>query len=148
VKVRVAEVRSKDPQHPGSSLSEALSQEAQRRCDPWGQAGNKKTIIKERAHMRIEFIDKENGPKNLIGEAEILFESEDGLLAGLKLVGFSLWRTEKGEPSVTMPSRSWGDAGERKFFDLLRGGDGGGDAVRRLKTAMCDQHRLRDRNAA
>ena len=98
--------------------------------------------------MRIEFIDKENGPKNLMGEAEILFESEDGLLAGLKLVGFSLWRTEKGEPSVTMPSRSWGDPGERKFFDLLRGGDGGGDAVRRLKTAMCDQHRLRDKNAA
>ena len=98
--------------------------------------------------MRIEFIDKENGPKNLMGEAEILFESEDGLLAGLKLVGFSLWRTEKGEPSVTMPSRSWGDPGERKFFDLLRGGAGGGDAVRRLKTAMCDQHRLRDKNAA
>jgi hypothetical protein len=98
--------------------------------------------------MRIEFIDKENGPKNLIGEAELVFESEDGLLAGLKLVGFSLWRTEKGEPSVTMPSRSWGDHGDRKFFDLLRGGDGGGDAVRRLKTAMCDQHRLRDRNAA
>lgn len=98
--------------------------------------------------MRIEFIDKENGPKNLIGEAEILFESEDGLLAGLKLVGFSLWRTEKGEPSVTMPSRSWGEPGDRKFFDLLRAADGGVDAVRRLKVAMCDQHRLRDRNAA
>lgn len=98
--------------------------------------------------MRIEFIDKENGPKNLIGEAEILFESEDGLLAGLKLVGFSLWRTEKGEPSVTMPSRSWGEPGDRKFFDLLRAGDGGVDAVRRLKVAMCDQHGLRDRNAA
>ncbi len=98
--------------------------------------------------MRIEFIDKENGPKNLIGEAEILFESEDGLLAGLKLVGFSIWRTEKGETSVTMPSRTWGGPGEKKFFDLLRSGDGGVEALRRLKTAIGDQHRLRDRNAA
>ena len=98
--------------------------------------------------MRIEFIDKENGPKNLIGEAEILFESEDGLLAGLRLVGFSLWRTERGETSVTMPSRTWGGPGERKFFDLLRGGDGGGDALHRLKAAISDLHGLRDRNAA
>ena len=98
--------------------------------------------------MRIEFIDRQNGPKNLITEAEILFDSQDGLLAGLKLVGFSLWRTENGEPSVTVPSRSWGDPGDRKFFDLLRAGEGGGDAVRKLKTAVCEQHRLRDRSAA
>ena len=98
--------------------------------------------------MRIEFIDKENGPKNLIGEAEILFESEDGLLAGLKLVGFSIWRTEKGETSVTVPSRTWGGPGEKKFFDLLRSGEGGVEALRRLKAAIGDQHRLRDRNAA
>jgi hypothetical protein len=98
--------------------------------------------------MRIEFIDRENGPKNLISEAEIHFDIEDGLLAGLKLVGFSLWRNEAGDPGVTVPGRSWGDPGERKFFDLLRAGDGGGDAVRKLKAAICDQHRLRGRNAA
>ena len=98
--------------------------------------------------MRIEFIDKENGPKNLIAEAEVLFESEDGLLAGLKLVGFSLWRNDKGEATATMPSRSWGEPGDKKFFDLLRAGEGGGEALRRLKAAICDQHRLRDRHAA
>lgn len=98
--------------------------------------------------MRIEFIDKDNGPKNLIGEAELLFEPEDGILAGTKLVGFSIWRTEKGETMVTMPSRSWGGPGEKKFFDLLRSGDGGVEALRRLKVAIGDQHRLRDRNAA
>lgn len=98
--------------------------------------------------MRIEFLDRENGPKNLICEAEILFESEDGLLAGLKLVGFNLWRNEKGDASVTVPARTWGDPGEKKFFDLLRGIEGGGEALRRLKSAMCDQHRVRDRNAA
>jgi len=96
--------------------------------------------------MRIEFVDKENGPKNLLTEAEIFFEAEDGLLAGLKLVGFSLWRTEKGEPGVTLPARSWEDSGERRFWDLVRVGDGGSEAVKRLKTALCDQHRLRDRN--
>jgi hypothetical protein len=98
--------------------------------------------------MRIEFIDRENGPKSLVGEAEILFDSEDNLLAGLRLVGFSLWRNESGETIVTMPSRSWGDPGGRKFFDLLRAGDGGVEALRRLKSAIRDQHRLRDRNAA
>ena len=98
--------------------------------------------------MRIEFIDKENGPKNLIAEAEVLFENEDGLLAGLKLVGFSLWRTEKGETALTLPSRSFGGPGEKKFFDLLRSGPGGADAVKRFKAAVCDQHRMRDRNAA
>lgn len=98
--------------------------------------------------MRIEFIDRENGPKNLITEAEIYFDAEDGLLAGLKLIGFTLWRTEKGEPSVTVPAKSWGEGPERRFFDLLRAGDGGIEAIRRLKTALCDQHRLRDRNVA
>lgn len=98
--------------------------------------------------MRIEFVDKENGPKSLICEAEIVFDSGDDLLAGLRLVGFTLWRNETGETVVTMPSRSWGDPGGRKFFDLLRAGDGGGDAVRRLKSAIRDQHRTRDRNAA
>jgi len=98
--------------------------------------------------MRIEFTDKDNGPKNLIAEAEVLFESEDGLLAGLKLVGFSVWRTEKGETSVTFPSRSWGGPGEKKFFDLLRAGEGGPEAVKRFKVMIGDQHRLRDRNAA
>ena len=98
--------------------------------------------------MRIEFIDRENGPKNLISEAEIFFDAEDGLLAGLKLTGFTLWRTEKGDPSVTFPARSWGEASERKFWDLLRAGDGGVEALRRLKAAMCDQHRLRDGNVA
>ncbi|MEO8499390.1 MAG: hypothetical protein ABI565_00645 [Vicinamibacteria bacterium] len=98
--------------------------------------------------MRIEFINKENGPKNLIGEAEIFFEAEDGLLAGLKLIGFSLWRSEKGETGVTVPSRPFGGSGERKYFDLLRAGDGGAEALKRLKIALGDQYRLRDRNAA
>jgi len=80
--------------------------------------------------------------------AVALFEPEDGILAGTKLVGFSIWRTEKGETTVTMPSRSWGGPGEKKFFDLLRSGDGGGEALRRLKAAIGDQYRLRDRNAA
>jgi hypothetical protein len=104
--------------------------------------------MNQEREMRIEFIDKGNGPQKLISEAEIFFEAEDGLLAGLKLTGFSLWRTEKGEPSVTLPARSWGEASERKFWDLLRAGDGGAEAVRRLKTALCDQLKLRDPNIA
>lgn len=98
--------------------------------------------------MRIEFVDRENGPKNLIAEAEILFEEGDGLLAGLKLVGFSLWRSEEGEVTVTVPARSWSDGAGRRYFDLLRAGGGGPEAVKRLKATIGDAYRLRDRNAA
>lgn len=98
--------------------------------------------------MRIEFVEKENGPQNLLGEAEIHFGEEDGLLAGVKLVGFSLWRSDKGETSVTVPSRSWGGPGERKFFDYVRAGEGGVEAVRRLKASIGELFQARDRNAA
>ena len=96
--------------------------------------------------LRIEFIHRENGPKNLLCEAEIHFD--EGILKGCKLVGFTLWTTDGGrhsagpEVSVTMPSRAWGQAGERKFFDLLRPSEDP-QAIRDLKaqiiTEYCDQ---------
>lgn len=86
--------------------------------------------------MRIEFTTRDHGPKNLLAEAEIFFDSEDGILRGTKLTGFTLWRTDKGEPQLTMPARSWGDGGERKFFDLLRSGDGGVEDLRACKASI------------
>ena len=40
--------------------------------------------------MRVQFVERENGPERLVCEAEVFFD--DGPLAGMKLVGFSLWR--------------------------------------------------------
>ena len=47
-----------------------------------------------------------------------------GFLAGMKLVGFSLWKSPEGELYVTFPSRAFGGGSERRFFDFLRGVEG------------------------
>jgi len=74
--------------------------------------------------MRVAFVERESAPERLVCEGEIVFESESGPLAGMKLVGFSLWRSPEGEVYVTFPSRAFGTGGERRFFDYLRSVEG------------------------
>lgn len=90
--------------------------------------------------MRIDFIEKD-GPKNLIGEAELIFGPEDGPLEGLKLVGVSVWRSKEGDgtPFVTMPSRAWNEGAERRFFDLLRSASGEPAPVRKFKSWVSER---------
>lgn len=52
-------------------------------------------------------------------DAEVVFD-DAGPLAGLKLVGFSVWRGTGREIYVTFPSRSYGSGSERRYFELLR----------------------------
>jgi hypothetical protein len=60
-----------------------------------------------------------SSPVGKLADAELLFE--DGVLAGLKLVGFSIWdRRAGGARSVTFPARSFAVNGERRSFALLR----------------------------
>ena len=56
--------------------------------------------------MRVQFVDKVNGPERLVCDAEVLFDEDP--LAGMKLVGFSLWRSTDGDVYVTFPSRAFG----------------------------------------
>jgi len=59
-------------------------------------------------------------PKNKLADVEIHFE--DGLLSGLKLVGFSVWTGKKSNlPTVIVPSRSFAIIGGVRYFELLRG---------------------------
>ncbi len=76
--------------------------------------------------MRVQFVQKENEPEKLVCEAEVLFE-EEGPLTGMKLVGFSLWRSPEGEVYVTFPSRAFGSGNERRYFDYLRSVEGTAD---------------------
>lgn len=46
--------------------------------------------------MRVQFVQKDSGPERLVCDAEIVFD-EAGPLEGMKLVGFSLWRTADGD---------------------------------------------------
>jgi len=60
-------------------------------------------------------------PVGKIADAEIVFE--DGVLSGLKLVGFSIWEPRgggNGRRNVTFPARTYSVNGERRTFALLR----------------------------
>jgi hypothetical protein len=89
--------------------------------------------------MRVQFVDKNNGPERLVCEAEVLFDDE-GPLLGMKLVGFSLWRSPEGEMYVTFPSRAFGVGGERKFFDYLRSSEGQAQDAKRVKGWILDAY--------
>lgn len=62
--------------------------------------------------------DKSNPPGKL-ADAELHFT--DGLLDGLKLIGFSIWERRSGDGrNVTFPARTYSVNGERRSFSLLR----------------------------
>jgi hypothetical protein len=58
--------------------------------------------------VTFNFVSREGGPERLVCEVEVVFPSTAGILAGLKLAGFSLWRSPEGEIYVTFPSRAFG----------------------------------------
>jgi hypothetical protein len=70
--------------------------------------------------MRIHFVlNHGDTPVSKLADVEIHFE--EGLLAGLKLVGCSVWKSKKGEaPTVLVPSRSYATASGIRYFELLR----------------------------
>ena len=68
--------------------------------------------------VKITPNDKQNPPGKL-ADAELHFT--DGVLDGLKLIGFSVWeRRSGGGRNVTFPARTYSVNGERRSFSLLR----------------------------
>jgi hypothetical protein len=53
-----------------------------------------------------------------LADAELHFA--DGVLAGLKLIGFGVWERRGGGRNVTFPARQYSVNGERRSFALLR----------------------------
>jgi hypothetical protein len=72
------------------------------------------------AGMTIKFVVNEKGnPPGKLADAELHFN--DGVLAGLKLIGFAVWeRRSGGGRNVTYPARQYSVNGERRSFALLR----------------------------
>ncbi len=59
-------------------------------------------------------------PAGKLADAELHFGGESPL-AGLKLIGFSIWKRRGGNGrNVTFPARSYAINGERRSFALLR----------------------------
>ena len=61
-----------------------------------------------------------NSPPGKLADAELHFT--EGLLDGLKLIGFAVWesRAKGGGRNVTFPARQYSVNGERRTFALLR----------------------------
>jgi len=101
--------------------------------------------------MRIHYVLTHGGdPASKLADVEIHFE--EGLLAGLKLVGCSIWRSNKGgAPTVLVPSRSYATAYGVRYYELLRpSADNtvgklepgeGRDAIKRLKEYILGEYR-------
>src|SRR2546429_9510534 len=70
--------------------------------------------------MDIKIMPNDKGnPPGKLADAELWFQ--DGPLAGLKLIGFSVWQQRTGSGrNVTFPARSYAVNGERRSFALLR----------------------------
>jgi hypothetical protein len=72
--------------------------------------------------VKIIHSDKNPLPGKL-AEAELHFT--EGVLDGLKLIGFTVWERRTGNGrNVTFPARQYTVAGERRSFALLRPSSG------------------------
>ena len=64
-------------------------------------------------------LNDSNNPPGKLAEAELHFT--EGVLEGLKLVGFGVWERRTGVGrNVTFPARQYTVNGERRSFSLLR----------------------------
>jgi hypothetical protein len=63
--------------------------------------------------------NEKNNPPGKLADAELHFT--EGVLDGLKLIGFSVWERRTGNGrNVTFPARQYSVNGERRSFALLR----------------------------
>ena len=70
--------------------------------------------------MTVKITPNDRGnPPGKLADAELHFGA--GPLAGLKLIGFSIWERRGGSGrNVTFPARSYSVNGERRTFALVR----------------------------
>lgn len=70
--------------------------------------------------MVMKFSPNDEGnPPDKLADAEMHFD--EGVLAGLKLIGFGIWERRDGSGrNVTFPARVYSVSGERRSFALLR----------------------------
>lgn len=72
------------------------------------------------SNMTVKILMNDRGnPAGKLADAELHFT--EGPLAGLRLIGFSVWERRSGDGrNVTFPARTYSVQGERRSFALLR----------------------------
>jgi len=70
-----------------------------------------------------------------LADAELHFT--EGVLDGLKLIGFAVWERRSGSGrNVTFPARTYSVNGERRSFSLLRPSNGDSTAQDRIREVV------------
>jgi len=96
--------------------------------------------------MRVEFVERTDGPQRLVCDVELIFD-ENGPMEGMKLTGLAIWRGADGQLRVTFPARTYEMGQQRHYYDHLRSVNGTPEPARRLKSWILDEHRSRSRAA-
>jgi len=96
--------------------------------------------------VRITPNDKNNPPGKL-ADAEVHFT--EGVLEGLKLIGFGVWARRGGNGrNVTFPARQYSVNGERRSFSLLRPVNGDATAQDRIREMVLEAYADYEQRAA
>jgi len=91
--------------------------------------------------------NEKNNPPGKLAEAELIFD--EGVLAGLKLIGFAVWERRTGNGrNVTFPARSYAVNGEKRSFALLRPATGDATAHDRLRELVLQAYADYEERAA
>ena len=97
--------------------------------------------------VKIVSSTEKNTLPGKLAEAELHFT--EGVLDGLKLIGFTIWeRRTGGGRNVTFPSRSYSVNGERRSFALLRPMAGDATAQDRVREMILDAYAEFEEKAA
>jgi len=96
--------------------------------------------------VKITQNDKNNPPGKL-ADAELHFT--EGVLEGLKLIGFTIWeRRRGGGRNVTFPARQYSVNGERRSFALLRPATGDPSSQEKVRELMLEAYADYEEKAA
>ena len=102
--------------------------------------------MEEAVVVKITQSDK-NTPPGKLADAELHFT--EGVLEGLKLIGFSVWERRTGNGrNVTFPARQYTVGGERRSFALLRPTNGEAAAQERLRELILQAYAEYEEQAA
>ena len=83
--------------------------------------------------------NEKNSLPGKLAEAELHFT--EGVLQGLKLIGFTVWeRRTGGGRNVTFPARQYTVNGERRSFALLRPTSGDATAQDRIRELVLEAY--------
>jgi len=102
--------------------------------------------MEEAVVVKIIQSEKNNAPGKL-ADAELHFT--EGVLDGLKLVGFTIWERRTGNGrNVTFPARTYTVGGERRSWALLRPTAGEAAAQERLRDLILQAYAEYEEQAA